>query len=51
MPARSADAITESGKPLAKTPGVKFPRMEADRAVLEVEEGSYWFASGIGRLR
>ncbi|MBM3889980.1 MAG: hypothetical protein FJ388_12765, partial [Verrucomicrobia bacterium] len=40
-----ANAITESGKPLAKAPGVKFLRMEADRAVLEVEAGSYRFSA------
>jgi alpha-L-rhamnosidase len=47
VPAKNADAITESGKPLAKAPGVKFLRMEGDRAVLEVEAGSYRFASRI----
>ncbi|MCX6909285.1 MAG: hypothetical protein NTY01_14765 [Verrucomicrobia bacterium] len=35
VPAKNAAAITESGKPLAKAPGVKFLRMEGDRAVLE----------------
>ena len=50
VPAKSAGAITESGKPLAKAPGVKFLRMEGDRAVLEVEAGSYRFASGMGQL-
>jgi hypothetical protein len=30
---------------------VKFLRMEADRAVLEVEAGSYRFPSGMGELR
>lgn len=29
--------------------GVKFLRMEADRTVLEVEAGSYQFASGVSR--
>jgi alpha-L-rhamnosidase len=47
IPAKSADAITESGKPLAKSPGVKFLRMDGDRAVLEVEAGNYRFVSGI----
>ena len=51
VPAKSANAITESGKPLAKSPGVKFLRMEGLQAVLEVEAGSYRFASGMGRLR
>jgi alpha-L-rhamnosidase len=45
VPAKSADAITESGKPLAKATGVKFVRMDGDRAVLEVEAGSYRFAA------
>jgi hypothetical protein len=36
-----------SGKPLAKAPGVKFLRMDGDRAVLEVEAGSYRFASSM----
>jgi len=45
MPAKSADAITESGKPLAKATGVKFVRMDGDRAVLEVEAGSYKFGT------
>ncbi len=45
MPAKSADAVTEGGKPLAKAPGVKFLRMEGDRAVLEVEAGSYRFGA------
>ncbi|MBI5685975.1 MAG: hypothetical protein HZC54_12960 [Verrucomicrobia bacterium] len=51
VPAKSADAITESGKPLSKAPGVKFLRMDGDRPVLEVEAGSYRFASGMGRSR
>ncbi len=45
MPAKSADAITESGKPLAKASSVKFLRMDGDRAVLEVEAGSYRFGA------
>jgi hypothetical protein len=36
---------------LAKAPGVKFLRMDGGRAVLEVEAGSYRFASGMGRSR
>ncbi|MBI5685967.1 MAG: hypothetical protein HZC54_12920, partial [Verrucomicrobia bacterium] len=49
VPAKSADTITESSKPLAKAPGVKFLRMEGNRAVLEVEAGSYRFSSGVSR--
>ncbi|MCX7826721.1 MAG: hypothetical protein N2689_14355 [Verrucomicrobiae bacterium] len=47
VPAKSADAITESGEPLAETPGVKFLRMEGDCAVREVEAGSYRFATAM----
>jgi alpha-L-rhamnosidase len=45
VPATSADKVTEGGKPLAKTRGVKFLRMEGDRAVLAVESGDYRFHS------
>ncbi|MFA6562306.1 MAG: family 78 glycoside hydrolase catalytic domain [Verrucomicrobiia bacterium] len=45
VPAKSADAITESGKPLSKASGVRFLRMDGDRAVLEVEAGSYKFGT------
>lgn len=47
VPAKSADAIIESGKPLVKTPGVKFLRMDGERAVLEVEAGSYRFGTTV----
>jgi alpha-L-rhamnosidase len=47
VPAKNADAITESGKPLAKATGVKFLRMEGDRAVLEVEAGNYRFGTTV----
>jgi len=45
VPAKSADAITESGKPPAKARGVKFLRMEDDRAVLDVVAGSCRFGT------
>ncbi len=45
VPAKSGDVITENGKPLAKASGVKFERMEDDRAVLEVEAGRYKFGT------
>ncbi len=47
MPAKSADAITESGKPLAKASSVKFLRMDGDRALLEVEAGNYRFGTTV----
>ena len=45
LPARDANSVREGGKPLAQAPGVKFVRMEDDRAVLEVGSGSYQFTS------
>ena len=45
LPAASAEVVTESGKPLAQAKGVKFLRMEAGRAILSVESGSYRFAA------
>jgi alpha-L-rhamnosidase len=49
VPAKSAEAVTESGQPLAAAEGVKFLRMEGDRAVLAVESGRYRLASGLGK--
>jgi alpha-L-rhamnosidase len=40
----SENRITESGRTLAKTKGVKFLRMEGCNAVLAVESGEYRFA-------
>ena len=45
LPARDAASITESGKELAQAQGVKFLRMEGDRAVLAVESGAYRLAA------
>lgn len=45
VPALNEAQIAEGGKPLAKTRGVKFLRMEGDRAVLAVESGRYKFQS------
>ena len=48
VPATSAGQVAESGKPLDKTRGVRFLRMENDRAVLAVESGAYRFDSTLG---
>jgi len=45
IPASSAETVTESGKPAAQIGGVKFLRMENDRAVFEIESGAYTFGS------
>ena len=45
VPARSADAVTKSGRTAGQSKGVKFLRMENDRAVFAVEAGEYTFKS------
>jgi alpha-L-rhamnosidase len=45
VPARNADAVTEGGRPAGQAPGVKFLRMEQDRAVFSVGSGAYTFAA------
>jgi alpha-L-rhamnosidase len=45
LPTRDAASITESGKPLVESQGVKLLRTEGDRTVLAVESGAYRFAS------
>ena len=45
VPAKDAAAVTESGKPASEAEGVKFLRMEKDRAVYQVSAGSYGFVS------
>jgi len=43
IPARSAEAVTESGSPAKKAEGVRFLRMEKDDAVYEIGSGLYRF--------
>ncbi len=45
VPARAAASVTENGHLLEQSPGVRFLRMEGNRAVLTVGSGSYQFAS------
>ena len=45
IPTRQAQSITESGRPITQSSGVKFLREEKGCAVYEVESGSYQFAS------
>jgi alpha-L-rhamnosidase len=44
VPAASAEAVTEGGRPLATAKGVKLLRAEGGAVVLEVESGEYRFA-------
>ncbi len=45
IPSRSAELVTEGGKPASASTGVKFARMEHDAAIYEVGSGTYTFAS------
>lgn len=45
VPAKSADAVRENGKPAQKSAGVKFVRFENGRAVFAIESGRYEFKS------
>ncbi|HYW44803.1 MAG TPA: glycoside hydrolase family 78 protein [Bryobacteraceae bacterium] len=46
VPAKEGAGVTEGGAPASAARGVKFIRMEDDRAVFEVQPGSYSFAAG-----
>ena len=45
LPAREADSVTENGMPAGQSKGVKFLKMEQDRAVFSVGSGNYRFES------
>ena len=45
VPAATADAVTESGKPAAQAVGLKYVGLESGRAVFEVAPGRYSFTS------
>jgi alpha-L-rhamnosidase len=45
VPAKSAEAVKEGGKPAVKASGVKFLRMENGAALFEVGAGQYHFES------
>jgi hypothetical protein len=45
MPAKTAESVTEGGKPASQSPGVKFMRMENSRAVFAIASGKYEFES------
>jgi alpha-L-rhamnosidase len=45
VPAKAADAVTESGVPATRARGVSFVRFENGAAVYRVGSGTYEFAS------
>ena len=44
LPAQDTRSVTESGKPIARSTGVKFLRMQDGNAVYDVASGDYKFA-------
>jgi alpha-L-rhamnosidase len=51
IPAESAEAITESGKPVMQVEGLKFVRIEDYRVNLEVGSGDYTFVCRYGQAQ
>ncbi len=49
IPAGGAEGVSEGGRSLDAAEGVRFLRMEGDRAVVAVESGSYRFESKLRR--
>ena len=47
VPAKSAESVTESGKPVELVPGIKFLHWSHDTAVYEIGSGKYRFDSRI----
>ncbi len=47
VPATAQTGVTESGQPAAHSTGVKFVGMEGNRAIFEVESGTYRFRSAL----
>jgi alpha-L-rhamnosidase len=45
VPAKDAASVSDSGKPVSESSGVKFLRMEDNRAVFEITSGKYRFES------
>jgi len=45
VPAASSEAVTEGGRPAAKSPGVKAVGYEIGRALFEIAPGQYSFAT------
>lgn len=45
VPTLTNEEVMESGKPASKGKGIKFVRWEEDRAVFEIQSGSYSFSS------
>jgi alpha-L-rhamnosidase len=47
VPAKTAAAVTESGKPVSQVESVKFLRVEKGTAVFEVGSGIYQFGTTV----
>jgi hypothetical protein len=49
VPAADQGSVTEGGRAATMSPGVRFVRAEAGRAVYEVDAGRYAFGSELQR--
>jgi alpha-L-rhamnosidase len=47
VPARDAASVSESGRPAAEAPGIRYQRMESGAAVYEIGSGTYHFVSAL----
>ena len=45
VPAKNGAAVTESGEPAGQAVGVRFVKLEHDRAIFEIGSGEYHFMS------
>ncbi len=51
LPASGVDAVTESGKPLDRAPGVRLIGQEGNSLILKIESGRYAFASTMSKTQ
>ncbi len=47
VPAKDAGSVSENGKPVSESSGIKFTGINEDRAVFEIKSGKYEFASSL----
>jgi hypothetical protein len=47
LPAHGPESVSVDGKKLAEAPGLRFLRMDRDRAVLEIGSGNFRFATRV----
>ena len=50
MPTSSTAAMTEGGRPVAQSPGVRLAGAEGGKAIVKVDSGEYAFEAPLARL-